>query len=59
MALAKAANRLKRCCPGEERLCQVQPRRVTVDLTKDVEGDDKICGSVMDVFLERLGEGET
>ncbi len=31
-----------------------QPRLVTVDLTEDVEGDDKICGGVMDVFLERL-----
>ena len=36
-----------------------QPRLVTVDLTEDVEGEDKICGGVMDVFLERLGEGET
>ncbi len=31
-----------------------QPRLVTVDLTEDVEGDDKICGGVMDVFVERL-----
>ena len=31
-----------------------EPRLVTVDLTEDVEGDDKICGGVMDVFLERL-----
>lgn len=31
-----------------------QPRLVTVDLTEDVEGDDKICGGVMDVFLELL-----
>ena len=31
-----------------------QPRLVTVDLTEDVEGEDKICGGVMDVFLERL-----
>ncbi len=31
-----------------------QPRLVTVDLTEDVEGPDKICGGVMDVFVERL-----
>ena len=31
-----------------------KPRIVTVDLTEDVEGEDKICGGVMDVFLERL-----
>ncbi len=31
-----------------------QPRLVTVDLTEDVEGEDKIFGGVMDVFLERL-----
>ncbi|MEX0786560.1 MAG: XdhC family protein [Dehalococcoidia bacterium] len=30
------------------------PRLVTVDLTEDVEGDDKICGGIMDVFVERL-----
>ena len=32
-------------------------RLVTVDLTEDVEGDDKICGGVMDVFVERLLSG--
>lgn len=31
-----------------------QPRLVKVDLTEDVEGDDKICGGVMNVFVERL-----
>jgi xanthine dehydrogenase accessory factor len=31
-----------------------QPRLVTVDLTEDVEGDDKICGGVMNVFVEKL-----
>jgi len=31
-----------------------RPRLVTVDLTEDVEGEDKICGGVMDVFVERL-----
>jgi xanthine dehydrogenase accessory factor len=35
-----------------------QPRLVTVDLTEDVEGDDKICGGVMDVFVERLSAAE-
>ncbi len=36
-----------------------QPPLVTVDLSEDVEGGDKICGGVTDVFLERLGEGGT
>jgi xanthine dehydrogenase accessory factor len=31
-----------------------RPRLVTVDLTEDVEGPDKICGGVMDVFVEKL-----
>ena len=31
-----------------------RPRLVTVDLTEDVEGPDKICGGVMNVFVERL-----
>jgi xanthine/CO dehydrogenase XdhC/CoxF family maturation factor len=35
-----------------------QARVVTVDLTEDVEGPDKICGGVMDVFVERLVEGQ-
>ncbi len=30
------------------------PRIVTVDLTEPVDGEDKICGGVMDVFVERL-----
>lgn len=34
-----------------------QPRVVTVDLTEDVEGPDKICGGVMNVFVERLISG--
>ncbi len=34
-----------------------QPRLITVDLTEDVEGDDKICGGVMDVFVERFSPG--
>jgi xanthine dehydrogenase accessory factor len=31
-----------------------RPRLVTVDLTEDVEGEDKICGGIMDVFVERI-----
>jgi xanthine dehydrogenase accessory factor len=31
-----------------------QPRLVTVDLTNPVDGDDKICGGVMDVFVEKV-----
>ena len=34
-----------------------QPRLVTVDLTEDVEGDDKICGGIMDIFVERFSPG--
>jgi xanthine/CO dehydrogenase XdhC/CoxF family maturation factor len=33
-----------------------EPRVVTVDLTEDVEGPDKICGGIMNVFVERLVE---
>ena len=32
-----------------------QARIVTVDLTQPTDGDDKICGGVMDVFVERIG----
>lgn len=32
-----------------------RPRLVRVDLTNPIDGDDKICGGVMDVFVERLG----
>lgn len=31
-----------------------KPRMVTVDLTEPLDGDDKICGGIMDVFVERL-----
>jgi len=31
-----------------------RPRLVRVDLTNPLDGDDKICGGVMDVFVERL-----
>jgi xanthine/CO dehydrogenase XdhC/CoxF family maturation factor len=27
---------------------------VTVDLTEPVDGDDKICGGVMEIFVERI-----
>jgi xanthine dehydrogenase accessory factor len=29
-------------------------RIVTVDLTEPTDGEDKICGGVMDIFVERL-----
>jgi len=36
------------------------PRLVTLDLTEPTEGGDKICGGVMEVFIERIApEGET
>jgi xanthine/CO dehydrogenase XdhC/CoxF family maturation factor len=31
-----------------------RPRFVHVDLTNPLDGDDKICGGVMDVFIERF-----
>ena len=33
------------------------PRVVTVDLTEPTDGEDKICGGVMRVFVERLASG--
>jgi xanthine dehydrogenase accessory factor len=30
------------------------PKVVTVDLTENVEGEDKICGGIMQVFVEKL-----
>ena len=30
-------------------------RIVTVNLTKPTDGEDKICGGIMDVFVERIG----
>jgi len=39
-----------------ETMADGRPRIVTVDLTEDVEGDDKICGGVMDVFIERIAD---
>ena len=37
-----------------ETMVDGQPRVVVVDLTEPVDGEDKICGGVMDVFVERL-----
>ncbi len=31
-----------------------EPAVVTVDLTEPLDGEDKICGGVMDVFVERI-----
>lgn len=31
-----------------------QPRIVAVDLTEPLDGDDKICGGIMDIFVEKL-----
>ena len=35
-----------------------QPEVVQVDLTNPLDGDDKICGGIMDVFVERIGRGD-
>ena len=37
-----------------ETMVDGQPRIVVVDLTEPVEGEDKICGGVMEVFIERV-----
>jgi xanthine dehydrogenase accessory factor len=37
-----------------EVLADGEARIVTVDLTQPTDGEDKICGGVMDVFVERL-----
>lgn len=43
-----------------ETLRDGRPRLVTVDLTELPEGEDRLCGGVMEVFLERMGgEGAT
>jgi len=31
-----------------------RPRLVTVDLTSPIDGEDKICGGIMEVFVERI-----
>lgn len=38
-----------------DALADGKPRIVTVDLTEPTDGDDKICGGVMDVLVEPLG----
>ena len=40
-----------------EALKDGRPRLVRVDLTNPIDGDDKICGGVMDVFIEPLLNG--
>ena len=37
-----------------ETMADGQPRLIQVDLTEPVDGEDKICGGVMDVFIERV-----
>jgi xanthine/CO dehydrogenase XdhC/CoxF family maturation factor len=37
-----------------ETMADGKPRTVLVDLTEPVDGDDKICGGVMEVFVERI-----
>jgi xanthine/CO dehydrogenase XdhC/CoxF family maturation factor len=37
-----------------EALKDGRPRLVRVDLTNPIDGDDKICGGVMEVFVERI-----
>ena len=31
-----------------------KPTLMTVDLTESVEGEDKICGGIMEIFVERI-----
>jgi xanthine dehydrogenase accessory factor len=31
-----------------------KPQLMTVDLTESPEGEDKICGGIMEVFVERV-----
>ena len=37
-----------------ETMADGAPRLVEVDLTEPVDGEDKICGGVMNVFIERV-----
>jgi xanthine dehydrogenase accessory factor len=37
-----------------ETMADGRPRIVVVDLTEPVDGEDKICGGVMEVFIERV-----
>ncbi len=41
-----------------EALEDGQPRMVTVDLTEPTDGEDKICGGIMRVFVERLFDAD-
>jgi xanthine dehydrogenase accessory factor len=34
-----------------------RPRLVKVDLTNPIDGEDKICGGIMEVFVERIAPG--
>jgi xanthine dehydrogenase accessory factor len=42
---------------AEEVLESGLPRLISVDLTDPIEGEDRICGGVMDVFVERINPG--
>jgi xanthine dehydrogenase accessory factor len=33
------------------------PKLVTVDLTADVEAEDRICGGIMEILVEPVGAG--
>ena len=37
-----------------ETMVDGTPRLVEVDLTEPVDGEDKICGGVMEVFIEKI-----
>jgi xanthine dehydrogenase accessory factor len=37
-----------------ETMADGKPRTVLVDLTEPTDGDDKICGGVMEIFVERV-----
>ncbi len=37
-----------------ETMADGEPRVVLVDLTEPIDGDDKICGGVLEVFVERI-----
>ncbi len=37
-----------------ETMADGESRVVLVDLTEPVDGDDKICGGVLEVFVERI-----
>jgi xanthine dehydrogenase accessory factor len=37
-----------------DTLTSGKPRLVIVDLTESAEGEDKICGGIMEVFVERV-----